>query len=288
MHEKTSLREGLVWQVEAGIDECIGDVPIDRFAKTAVKLAERLENQPAQLPERSVATTFSRSRLPEEISSRPMPAPPRNQNSALERAIRAAINAAQAANSIEELKAAVEHFDECALKKTAMNIVFSDGNPEAKIMFIGEAPGAEEDREGRPFVGPSGQFLDRMLASIDLNRSNCYITNVIFWRPPGNRNPTAGEFATCLPFVERHIELIDPDIIVLVGGPASKALLGMKEGITKIRGQWFEYTTKNMVSPVQVTPLYHPAYLMRSPGYKRDAWHDLIKIKQKMLSALVE
>jgi uracil-DNA glycosylase len=286
MQGNSSHRDDLVWQVEAGIDECIGDAPIDRFAESTAKLAERALNKTQNTPQPkelgATAQTQGRSRTPEAIAARQMPTPPRNQNSASERAIQTAVAAARTANTIEELRTAVEAFDDCALKKTAMNTVFSDGNPQAKIMFIGEAPGPEEDRKGLPFIGPSGQFLDHMLASIDLDRTNSYFTNIVFWRPPGDRDSTAVEIAACLPFVERHIELVDPEVLVLVGGPASKALLGMKEGITKIRGQWFDYATSSLAAPVQATPLYHPAYLLRSPGHKRDAWRDLLAIKQKL------
>ena len=283
MQGNTSIRENLIWQVEAGIDECIAEAPIDRFAETATKVAERATQQSAQPAEQQgSAKPGVRSRTPEAIAGRQAPTPPTSQNSAPERAVQSAVAAAGAAKSIAELRAAVEAFEDCALKKTAMNTVFADGNPEAKIMFVGEAPGADEDRKGLPFIGASGQFLDQMLASIGLDRTNYYITNVVFWRPPGNRNPTTGEIAACLPFVERHIELVDPEILVLLGGPASKTLLGMKEGITKIRGQWFDYATAGLSRPVQAMPLYHPAYLLRSPAHKRDAWRDLLEIKQKL------
>lgn len=285
MHGNTSLREDLIWQVEAGIDECIGDVPVDRFAETAAKLAERAARKSAGKStgiSADQAAPGGRRRTPGAIAGQQMPSPPARQNSASERAVQSAVAAAGAANSIAELKAAVEAFEDCALKKSAMNTVFADGNPAAKIMFVGEVPGADEDRQGVPFVGAAGQFLDRMLASIELDRSNCYLTNTVFWRPPGDRNLTAGEIAACLPFVERHIELVDPEILVLLGGPATRTLLGMKEGITKIRGQWFDYATVKLSRPVQAMPFYHPANLLGSPGHKREAWHDLLAIKQKL------
>ena len=163
-----------------------------------------------------------------------------------------------------------------------MNTVFSDGNSSAKIMFIGTVPGADEDRKGLPFVGLGGQLLNKMLASINLNRSNCYMTNIIFWRPPGDRDPTENEIAVCLPFVERHIELVSPEIIVLLGGPTSKTLLGMKQSINKIHGQFFKYSTKKMTSPILTTLLYHPNNLLSSPASKQDAWRDLLKVKEKL------
>ena len=146
-------------------------------------------------------------------------------------------------------------------------------------MFIGEAPGADEDRQGRPFVGMSGQLLNKMAASIGLNRTNFYITNIVFWRPPGNRNPSTGEIAVCLPFVERHIELVGPDILVPLGGPAAKTLLGVQQGITRLRGKWLSYQTSNMAAPIDVLPFFHPAYLLRSPAHKRESWQDLLIIR---------
>ena len=149
-------------------------------------------------------------------------------------------------------------------------------------MFIGSAPGADEDRKGLPFSGTNGQFLNKILASINVDRSGCYLTNIVFWRPPGDREPTPEEIAACIPFAERHIELVSPDILVLLGGSASKTLLGMKESITKIHGQWFDYSTHRMVAPILAIPFYHPVHLLNSPVYKRDAWFDLLKIKQKL------
>jgi len=287
MQGNGSNRDDLVWQIEAGVDECVGEAPVDRFAETAAKLADRQSKPAPKSSQTSKSAARSgqmspRSRTPEGVAEQSMPAPPSSQYSAPERAVQSAVTAAGAANSIAELKTAVEKFEDCALKKTAMNTVFADGNPEAKIMFIGEAPGADEDRQGLPFVGASGKLLDRMLASIELDRSNYYITNIVFWRPPGNRNPTTGEIAACLPFVERHIELVDPEILVFLGGPAAKTLLGRQEGITKMRGQWFDYATPKLPRPAQAIPFYHPAYLLRSPAHKREAWRDILAIKQKI------
>ncbi len=289
MHGTNTNQDDLIWQIEAGVDECIGETPVDRFAETATRLEKhRVQKKPEQNEEReqsqaSKSTQMSpRSRTSEGAAQQPLPVPPSGQYSAPERAIQSAVAAAGAANSIAELKTEVKNFEDCALKKTAMNTVFADGNPLAKIMFIGEAPGADEDRQGLPFVGASGKLLDRMLASIELDRSNYYITNIVFWRPPGNRNPTTGEIAACLPFVERHIELVDPEILVFLGGPAAKTLLDRQEGITKMRGQWFDYATPKLPRPAQAMPFYHPAYLLRSPSHKREAWRDILEIKQKI------
>jgi DNA polymerase len=189
---------------------------------------------------------------------------------------------AQAAQTFEELRAAVAAFDGCALKKTATNLVFADGNPGAKLMLIGEAPGADEDRIGRPFVGVSGQLLDRELAAIGYDRTNALITNVLFWRPPGNRTPTPAEIAACLPFVERMVEIVDPAVLVLVGGIAAKTMLARTEGIMKLRGRWLEYQTPRMARPVPTIATFHPAYLLRSAGQKRLAWQDMLAIKARL------
>ena len=163
-----------------------------------------------------------------------------------------------------------------------MNLVFADGNPEARVMMIGEAPGAEEDRQGRPFVGVSGRLLDRMLACIGLDRSSVYITNMLFWRPPGNRTPTAAEIASCHPFTERHIELVAPDYLVLVGGMSAKNLLARSEGILRLRGQWRPYQHSGLPRPIPALPTLHPAYLLRQPQQKRLAWRDLLSLHRAL------
>jgi DNA polymerase len=186
---------------------------------------------------------------------------------------------AAACRSIAELERALAAFDGCALKETALNLCFADGNPAAEVMLIGEAPGAEEDRQGRPFVGPSGQLLDRMLAAIGLDRGSVYITNVIYWRPPGNRSPTPAEIAACQPFLERQIELIRPKVIVFVGGIAARGLLGVKEGVTKLRGRrLLHHLADGTTVPALV--MFHPAYLLRTPAQKRLAWRDLLTMRR--------
>ncbi|MBI2977769.1 MAG: uracil-DNA glycosylase [Rhodospirillales bacterium] len=194
----------------------------------------------------------------------------------------AAVHQAQAANSVEELRRVLLAFDGCALKRTATNLVFTDGNPKAPLLFIGEAPGAEEDRQGLPFVGPSGRLLDKMLESIGLDRGRVLISNTVFWRPPGNRTPTSQETAVCMPFLERLIELVDPQILVALGGPAAKAVLAQTTGVGRLRGKWFSYSTPRLVRPIAATAMFHPAYLLRSPGQKRDTWRDLIEIKRRL------
>ena len=249
----------LRWYADAGVDEAIGDHTIDRFKTTS--------------PAPVAAAPVVRQPTPTQT---PAPLLPQGGEAS-------ATHLAQAANTVAELKAAVESYTGCGLKQFASRTVFADGNPEARVMFIGEAPGADEDRQGLPFVGVSGKLLDRMLASVGLNRAtNAYITNVVFWRPPGNRAPTDEEIASCLPFVVRHIELVDPAVLVFVGGLAAKTLLAKAVGITKLRGHWYEYETPGLPRPVPAMALFHPAYLLRSPQQKRFAWRDLLAIKQKL------
>ena len=255
----------LRWLVAAGADEAIGDVPVDRYAASAAAA-------PKARPAAAVTGFAERAALP--ATAAPLPAPAAAQQSA--RAL------AEAARSVAELQEALAAFDGCALKRTATKLVFADGNPQAKLMLIGEAPGADEDRAGLPFVGVSGQLLDRMLAGIGHDRRNTYITNVIFWRPPGNRQPTPAEIAACLPFVERHIELASPEMLVLVGAAAAKTLLARSDGITKLRGRWFQYESAGMSRPIPAMPTYHPAFLLRQPAQKREAWRDWLAIGERL------
>jgi len=182
------------------------------------------------------------------------------------------------ATNLDELRAELQAFEGCALKKTSKNLVFADGNPASPIMIVGEAPGEEEDRNGLPFVGVSGKLLDRMMSFIGLDRTNIYISNIVPWRPPGNRNPTDSEVAVCLPFTERHIAIVKPKFLVLLGAVAVKSLLKSKDGITKIRGKQLSYTYNDIESGAQVTipcfPMFHPAYLLRQASQKRLAWND--------------
>jgi DNA polymerase len=198
-------------------------------------------------------------------------------------AILSAREAARAAPDLAALKAALARFDGVSLSRTATNLVFADGNPAAEVMLVGEAPGADEDRLGLPFVGVSGQLLDRMMAAIGLDRTSFYITNVCFWRPPGNRKPTDTELAAQKPFVERHIELVAPKVLVLVGAAAAQGLLGTTEGITRLRGRWFQYRLGEGGSTIPALPIFHPAYLLRQPAQKRETWRDLIKLKESRL-----
>ncbi|MFY9589335.1 uracil-DNA glycosylase family protein [Rickettsia endosymbiont of Halotydeus destructor] len=188
---------------------------------------------------------------------------------------------ADKANNIAELKESLLNFNGCDLKKLANNTVFGDGNPKAPIMLIGEAPGNNEDLKGIPFCGESGNLLDNMLLAIGVSRKdNAYITNTVFWRPPANRQPTLEEVDICRPFVEKHIALINPKLIILVGSTAATSLLGKNAGITKIRQEYYSYTNKYLTAPIQTTAIFHPAYLLRQPMQKRTSWYDLLKIKE--------
>ena len=260
----------LRWYLDAGVDETIGEQPVNRYRVTA--------EPAAAMPAAAPATGQPASPPIRRTSVPPPPVPPSPVPTAGPVASAVAL-AAQAA-SLDELREALADFDGCPLSKTATKLVFGDGNPRARIVFIGEAPGAEEDRQGLPFVGPSGRLLDLMLASIGLNRTKVFISNTLFWRPPGNRNPNTTEVATCMPFVERMLELIDPEFLVVLGGPAASALLGQKESVGRLRGRDFTYQTTGLPRPVRARAMYHPAYLLRSPAQKRLAWRDLLALKK--------
>lgn len=262
--EKKAL---LDWYVEAGVDETIGDAPVDRFAAAPPPVQTATPTQAASQPPSKPAALREAS-APPPLQSR-------------DAAVQTAQEIAAGASTLEDLRDAFEAFDGCPLKETAMNFVFADGNADARLMFIGEAPGGEEDRKGVPFVGPAGQLLDRMLAAIGIQRSEVYITNILPWRPPGNRNPTDAEIAACLPFLERHIALVDPDILLFVGGTSAKTLLRRKEGIMRLRGKWMTYEPATG-EPVTARALLHPAYLLRQPAQKRETWQDLLDIRARL------
>lgn len=272
------IAELLRWHLEAGVDESIGEEAVNRYEiRAPAARAVTQGPEPAPPPPAADPSTASAEPSPRPTMSTPPPL-------IGESAVYTATELAGQANTLDEIRGALETFDGCALKSTATNMVFTDGNPQARIVLIGEAPGAEEDRQGLPFVGPSGRLLDRMLASIGLDRDKVLISNIIYWRPPGNRNPSTSEVAMCMPFVERLIELVDPDVLVALGGPSAKALLGETAGIGKLRGRWFTYQTRRLPRPVPARAVFHPAYLLRSPAQKRLAWRDLLAIKEKIQS----
>lgn len=251
-------------------DECLEEAPVDRLARTAAA------------PSAAEGTARAEPPAPRRPPSAPPARGPARPLLSRDETTRSARSAATAAATLDDLRAALAAFEGCTLKHTAANLVFGDGKPDAAVMFIGEAPGAEEDRQGIPFVGPAGKLLDRMLEAIGLARSQVYITNVVPWRPPGNRNPTDAEVAACLPFIERHVELVSPRLLVLVGGMAAKTMLGMRDGIMRLRGRWFAYESVHMVAPIPARAIFHPAYLLRSPAQKREAWIDLLAIRRRL------
>jgi uracil-DNA glycosylase family 4 len=259
-----NVQQLLAFYLEAGVDCALSDEPVNRLSDPDVAPAARQ----AALPE------------PVRIVLAAVPAPRGEVAPAPEAAIASAREAARTAPSLEALRTLLETFDGCALKFTATRLVFADGNPQARIMFVGEAPGREEDLEGLPFVGRSGKLLDRMIAAIGLDRNSAYIANVIPWRPPGNRTPTPQETQICLPFIQRQIELVNPDVLVTLGNPSTQTLLSTREGIMKTRGRWFDYDTGTRV--IRALATFHPAYLLRSPSYKRMAWQDLRSIAKAL------
>lgn len=256
----------LAWQLAMGVDESIDDEPVDRFSVAA---------QPVQPVRQQVSkTTKQQQRGPRTIEARPV-------QSIAGGSAEAATSTANSAQSLEELKAALEAFDGGLLKRSAKNLVFSDGVAGAPVMVVGEAPGADEDRIGKPFVGVSGQLLDRMLAAIGMSREeNVYISNILPWRPLGNRAPDDAVTAMCLPFIRRHIELAAPKVVLLFGGVSAKALLETTEGITRMRGKW--KTLKVGALEIPALPVFHPAYLLRQPHLKGLAWRDLLAAKHKL------
>jgi uracil-DNA glycosylase len=273
----------LQWQIEMGADEAIGEAPVDRFALREKPPAAAAPRPAAGLQPSSASSAVSsgaRSAATSAVSSAGNSAA---SSSAPSAAVASAAALAAGAASVAELEAAVRSFGGCALKATATNTVFADGNPLAEIMFVGEAPGAD-DRQGKPFVGVSGQLLDRMLAWINLDRSKVYITNILFWRPPGNRQPTGAEIAACLPFVERHIALVKPKVLILLGGTSAKTLLNTTEGIIRLRGKWRDLALPGLDGALPTLPTFHPAYLLRSPAQKRESWCDLLSLQSKMRS----
>ena len=253
--------ETLRWWVGAGVDAAIDETPHDRFAESAG--ADRLAGPNA--PAREPAPTAPETGPPERPSGRGKPP------EAAETAARAL---AEGATDLEMLRSAMAEFDGCALKRTAIQLVFSDGVAGSRLMLVGEAPGGDEDRIGRPFVGRAGQLLDRMLGAIGLDRRSVYIANVVPWRPPGNRTPTLQETQACLPFIRRQIDLADPEFLVCLGGSAVQTLLGVQGGITRVRGSWFDFQRKSG-RPIRALAMFHPAYLLRQPAQKRLAWADM-------------
>jgi len=268
---REDLESLLRWYVDQGIDESIGEEAVDRFAAPAA--------QAAPPPIQQQAPTAPTPIRPAPAAPAPLRGPVPIESPQLVEDARAL---AQRCNSVEELEAAVRTFEGCALKRTAKNTVFADGVVGSPVMVVGEAPGADEDRLGKPFVGVSGQLMDRMFDAIGMSRErDLYITNILFWRPPGNRTPTLAEQAICMAFTRRHIELARPKVLVLAGGTAAKSVLDTTEGIMRLRGKWTNLALDDG-SAVPTLPTFHPAYLLRTPASKRQSWQDLLAIDKKL------
>jgi DNA polymerase len=274
-----AARALLEFYAEAGVDALVGETPVDRMSVARIDLA------PPTIVEQTRDAEQAPERAP-DMRPRIAPAPSPEINfagvapAAPDIAVMAAREAARTAASLVELREILSKFEGCALRSTAKQLVFADGNPQARVMFVGEAPGREEDLEGLPFVGRSGKLLDLMMAAIGLNRTTAYIANIIPWRPPGNRTPTPQESQICLPFIRRQIELANPDVLVCMGGPASQTLLGIKQGIRATRGRWFDFHTGTR--EIRAIATYHPAYLLRTPLEKRFSWRDFLAIKKAL------
>lgn len=264
-----SVRQLLAFYLEAGVDCALGDEPVNRLADPEL----------APEPRAAVVNQQAARAAPQ---APPVAAPRADAAVPPDVAIASAREAARTAPTLEALRQLLENFDGCALRHTATKLVFADGNPQARVMFVGEAPGRDEDIEGLPFVGRSGKLLDRMIAAIGLDRSKAYIANVIPWRPPGNRTPTPQETQICLPFIRRQIELVNPDVLVTLGNPSTQALLQTREGIMRTRGKWLDYDTGTRT--IRAIATFHPAYLLRSPSYKRMSWQDLRAVAKALAS----
>lgn len=266
--------EILEWYDSVGVDLLLDETPVNRFQES---LAAAKPTPTAYQPSGELGKRLAKS---EEQA----PKVTRASNSSAivpdSQVVDRAKQVARAANTLEELKTALLQFEGCNLKGTAKNLVFADGNPNSKIMLIGEVPERDEDLQGQPIVGRAGQLLDLMLQAIGLDRTKVYITNVIPWRTPGGRTPSPPETEICRPFIERHIELINPDLIIPLGNFSAKTLLNTSEGITRLRGKWAEIKTEN--STTKAMPILHPSFLLRQPAQKKLAWSDLLQVKQEL------
>ena len=265
-----NARELMAFYRDAGVDALLGEEAVDRFADDSIA-AQPPPARPAPAPADADRAAPERGPAAPSIAAAP-PSP--------DAAIMAARAAAKGAESLQALRTLLETFEGCMLRTTATQLVFADGNPAGRVMFVGEAPGRDEDIAGLPFVGRSGKLLDLMMRAIGLDRTQVYVANIVPWRPPGNRTPTPHESAICLPFILRQIELADPDILMCLGQPSTQTLLGTKEGITRTRGRWFKFHTGSR--EIRAMPTYHPAFLLRSPLQKRFAWRDFLALKKAL------
>ncbi|MEQ8327282.1 uracil-DNA glycosylase [Parvibaculum sp.] len=267
----------IAFYVEAGVTDFLGEEPVDRYAlaDAAPQPAPRAETRDAPRGSRPDPRGAEAPAAPAPRAAAPSSIPLEDAQAA-----ETARAVAARCTTLAELKDALAGFEGCPLRYTAKNLVFADGNPEARLMLIGEAPGRDEDLQGLPFVGRAGQLLDRMLAAIGLDRTSVYIINTLPWRPPGNRTPTPAEHAVCMPFVERHVELVNPEMLVLLGGVSAKQMLRTDTGIMRLRGKWASVRAGDKEFPA--LPTLHPAYLLRQPAQKRLAWRDLLSLKAKL------
>lgn len=266
--DEQELMALLDFYAASGVDLALDEAPHNRFKEVRPKA----QNPAVPDQNRQQAAGQKASILPAPATSSGPPIP-------VDEAVMAARATAADAKNLDELRHLVAHFEGCSLRQSARHLVFADGTADARIMLIGEAPGREEDRQGKPFVGRSGQLLDKMLAAIDLDRESVYITNTLPWRPPGNRTPSPIEQEICAPFVKRQIELVDPEILVFLGAASAKLLTGRSDGILKLRGRWLDY--QSSTTSIQAIATLHPAYLLRQPIQKRLAWQDLMMIQKK-------
>ncbi len=282
------ILEILKFYQSAGVDIALEDEPVDCFELSRVEIAQSRQKTTHAADARISRNTRPHpeqmeSRSGHASKSRASPSLQGNSSSPLQefdpQTAEEARELAKSAPDIETLKQHVMAFEGCRLKKTAKNTVFADGNHEARIMLVGEAPGADEDQQGLPFVGRSGQLLDRILAAIGHSRESVYISNILPWRPPGNRTPTLHEIEICRPFIERHMELVNPEILVFLGGVSAKTLLNEKTGIMRLRGKWHEIDVAGRKIPAM--PTFHPAYLLRNPSAKAKTWQDFLSIRRK-------
>ena len=276
--------EILRWHSDMGVDEALGETPVDRFALTREAVEQRANTAPEAKP--SAAPRRAPSFPAPAATPRAAPGDVSQDLASQDEIIADARKLATQANTLDDIYAALSAFDGCPLKKTAKNLVFSDGNPKSRVMMIGEAPGADEDRQGKPFVGRSGQLLDLMLAAIGLDRheedpgKSVFISNTIFWRPPGNRKPTAAESEVCFPFINRAIEIVQPDILVCLGATPMHRFTGGSEGILRSRGKWKSFESAGKT--IALLPTLHPAYLLRQPAQKRLSWRDMLALQEKI------
>ncbi|MAQ71412.1 MAG: uracil-DNA glycosylase [Alphaproteobacteria bacterium] len=286
MNERDAALKALEWYTDNGVTEVLESEPQDK----TIKIPDSFEGLKEATPDPG---TFKANIPPETMPKKPSAKTESDLISSKD-ARAEAENLVKEASTLEELRKAIADFEGLSVKKTALNMVFCDGNPKAKVMVIGEAPGADEDKQGKPFVGASGQLLDKILGSIGLSREAetpdeaLYISNILNWRPPGNRTPTPAEMSIALPFIEKHIALISPDILVLVGNTPMKTLLNTKEGIVKMRGNWHDYQPVSDIGlkldkPIYALPTFHPAYLLRNPKQKKTVWADMLMLNKKRI-----